>query len=131
MTTITIEVIKLLSDRHMTAKELILELGLEDCPDTLHGVITTLKKRKAVIQVGIATEKTTTGKPRLVSIYSYVEPPKPYKPRINCKKKRYYRVDLDKATTKDRYLTLLLKKNPQFLLYTNELGIKRGHYDKN
>jgi hypothetical protein len=49
------------------------------------------------------------------------------KPR---KKKRYYRVDLTKANTKDRYLRLLLKQNPQFLLYANELGITRGHYGK-
>lgn len=129
MSTITKEVIALLKDKHMTARDIILELGLEDCPDSLHGVITVLKKRKAVICVGKAVERTVTGKTRLVSLYRYQDPPKPYKPRTKGKK-RYYRVDLDKAATKDRYLTLLMKKNPQFLLYAKELGITKGHYDK-
>ena len=132
MTTITKEVIALLKDRNMTGRQLVLELGVEDEPNLVHCVLTHLKKRKAVIAVGKAVEKTITGKSRLVSLYGFVEPLKPYTPRKQGKgKKRYYRVDLDKASNKDRYLSLLLKKNPQFLLYTNELGIKRGHYDKN
>lgn len=130
MSSVTQEVISILKHRNMTGKELIIELGVEDEPNLVHCVLTYLKKKKAVIEVGKSIEKTVTGKSRLVSLYSYQEPPQPYKPRKQGKKKRYYRVDLDKASNKDRYLTLLLKKNPQFLLYTNELGIKRGHYDK-
>jgi hypothetical protein len=124
------EVIALLKNKPMTGKQLIVELGVEDEPNLVHCVLTALKKRKAVICVGKAVEVTITGRSRLVSLYHYIEPEKPYKPRKQGKKKRYYRVDLDKAPTKDRYLTLLLKKNPQFLLYSNELGITRGHYDK-
>ena len=131
MTTITKEVIALLKHRNMTGRQLVIELGVEDEPNLVHCVLTHLKKRKAVVCVGKSVEVTVTGKSRLVSLYSYQEPPKPYTPRKQGKKKRYYRVDLDKVSNKDRYLSLLLKKNPQFLLYTNELGIKRGHYDKN
>lgn len=128
MTSVTMEVIALLKHRNMTGKELVIELGVEDEPNLVHCVLTHLKKKQVVICVGKSIEKTVTGKSRLVSLYSYQEPPKPYKPRKQGKKKRYYRVDLDKAPTKDRYLTLLLKKNPQFLLYSKELGITRGHY---
>jgi hypothetical protein len=129
MSTITKEVISLLKERHMTGKQLVLELGVEDCPNLVHCVLTHLKKRQAVICIGKTVEHTVTGKSRLVSLYSYIEPSKPYKPREQGKgKKRYYRVDLNKASNKDRYLTMLLKKNPQFLLYSKELGITRGHY---
>lgn len=129
MSTITKEVIALLKERHMTGKQLVLELGVEDSPNLVHCVLTALKKRKAVIAVGKAVERTVHGKSRLVSLYAYSEPPKAYKPRAAGKsKRRYYRVDLNKATNKDRYLTMLLKKNPQFLMYSKELGITRGHY---
>jgi len=131
MTTITKEVIAILKERHMTGKQLVIELGVEEEPNLVHCVLTHLKKRKAVICVGKAVEVTVTGKSRLVSLYSYQEPLKPYKPRAQGKgKKRYYRVDLNTANNKDRCLTMLLKKNPQFLLYTNELGITKGHYTK-
>jgi len=128
MTSVTMEVIALLKHRNMTGKDIIIELGVEDEPNLVHCVLTALKKRKAVICVGKSIEKTVTGKSRFVSLYSYQEPPKPYTPRNQGKKKRYYRVDLDKASNKDRYLSLLLKKNPQFLLYANELGITKAHY---
>lgn len=129
MSTITKEVIAMLKERHMTGKQLVLELGVEDSPNLVHCVLTHLKKRKAVIAVGKAVEYTVTGKSRLVSLYAYQDPIKPYKPRSQGKgKKRYYRVDLDKASNKDRYLTLLMKRNPQFLLYAKELGITKAHY---
>ena len=132
MSTITKEVIAILKQRNMTGRQLVIELGVEDEPNLVHCVLTHLKKRKAVISVGKAVEKTITGKSRLVSLYGFVEPLKPYKPRKQGKgKKRYYRVDLDKASNKDRYLTMLMKRNPQFLLYANELGITKAHYDKN
>jgi hypothetical protein len=129
MTTITKEVIALLKHRNMTGRQLVLELGVEDEPNLVHCVLTHLKKRKAVIAVGRTVEYTSTGKSRLVSLYAYSEPSKPYKPRAQGKgKKRYYRVDLDKASNKDRYLTMLMKRNPQFLLYAKELGITKAHY---
>ena len=129
MSTITKEVIALLKQRNMTGRQLVIELGVEDEPNLVHCVLTHLKKRKAVIAVGKAVEKTITGKSRLVSLYGFVEPLKPYKPRAQGKgKKRYYRVDLDKASNKDRYLTMLMKRNPQFLLYAKELGITKAHY---
>ena len=132
MTSVTMEVIALLKHRNMTGKDIIIELGVEDEPNLVHCVLTHLKKRKAVIAVGKTVEKTITGKSRLVSLYGFVEPLKPYKPRKQGKgKKRYYRVDLDKASNKDRYLTMLMKRNPQFLLYAKELGITKAHYDKN
>ena len=129
MSTITKEVIALLKQRNMTGRQLVNELGVEDEPNLVHCVLTHLKKRQAVICVGKTIEHTITGKSRLVSLYAYQDPIKPYKPRAQGKgKKRYYRVDLNKASNKDRYLTMLLKKNPQFLLYSKELGITRGHY---
>ena len=131
MSTITKEVIALLKQRNMTGRQLVNELGVEDEHNLVHCVLTHLKKRKAVVAVGKAVEKTITGKSRLVSLYGFVEPLKPYKPREQGKgKKRYYRVDLDKASNKDRYLTMLMKRNPQFLLYAKELGITKAHYDR-
>lgn len=128
MSTMTKGILELIKTKHMTAKQLIHALGLEDKPDSVHGAITNLKTRGAIVSVGKAVESQKNNRTRIVDIYGYIEPAKALKLKETVKK-RLYRVDLTKAKTKDRYLSLLMKGNPQFLLYANELGIKRGHYE--
>lgn len=128
MSTMTKGILELIKTKHMTAKQLIHALGLEDKPDSVHGAITNLKTRGAIVSVGKAVESQKNNRTRIVDIYGYIEPAKALKLKETLKK-RHYRVDLTKAKTKDRYLSLLMKGNPQFLLYANELGIKKGHYE--
>lgn len=128
MSTMTKGILELIKTKHMTAKQLIHALGLEDKPDSVHGAITNLKTRGAIVSVGKAVESQKNNRTRIVDIYGYIEPAKALKLKETVKK-RLYRVDLTKAKTKDRYLSLLMKGNPQFLLYANELGIKKGHYE--
>lgn len=128
MSTMTKGILELIKTKHMTAKQLIHALGLEDKPDSVHGAITNLKTRGAIVSVGKAVESQKNNRTRIVDIYGYIEPAKALKLKETVKK-RLYRVDLTKAKTKDRYLSLLMKGNPQFLLYANELGIKKVHYE--
>ena len=128
MSTMTKGILELIQTRNMTAKQVIHALGLESKPDSVHGAITNLKLRGAIVSVGKAVELQKNNHSRVVDIYGYTEPAKALKLKETVKK-RHYRVDLSKAKTKNRYLSLLMKSNPQFLLYANELQIKRSHYE--
>lgn len=121
--TITKQVIELLSNRNMTARQLQAELGYEDKRDSVHCVLNTLKKRKALAVVGKAYEVNKCNHTMCVSIYSYVEPIKPMK--LKETKRSRYRADLSKAiNNKERFKEILMKKNYLFMLYAKELGLK-------
>lgn len=121
--TITKQVIELLSSRNMTARQLQKELGYEDKRDSVHCVLNTLKKRKALIVVGKSYEVNKCNNTMQVSIYRYQEPIKPMK--LKEHKRSRYRADLSRAIkNKERFKEILMKKNYLFMLYAKELGLK-------
>jgi hypothetical protein len=120
---ITTEIVELLQKGNMTAKELVIALDLQDEPNLVHCILTTFKRRKLLQTVGKAIEHTKTGKSRLVSIYSYVEPIKPVKFREGKNKKRKYRINLTKTKNMNTLRAMIVKSNPQFMLYQKELKL--------
>jgi hypothetical protein len=120
---ITTEIVELLQKGNMTGKELVIALDLQEEPNLVHCIMTTLKRRKLIQTVGKAVEHTKTGKSRLVSIYSYVEPIKPVKFREGKAKKRKYRINLTKTKNMNTLRAMIVKSNPQFMLYQKELKL--------
>lgn len=120
---ITTEVVELLQKDNMTAKELVIALDLQEEPNLVHCIMTALKRRKLVQAVGKAVEHTKTGKSRLVSIYTYVEPAKPAKFKTGKHKKRKYRINLTKTKNMNTLRAMIVKSNPQFMLYQKELKL--------
>jgi hypothetical protein len=120
---ITTEIVELLQKGNMTAKELVIALDLQEEPNLVHCILTTFKRRKLLQTVGKAIEHTKTGKSRLVSIYSYVEPIKPVKFREGKHKKRKYRINLTKTKNMNTLRAMIVKSNPQFMLYQKELKL--------
>ena len=120
---ITTEIVELLQKGNMTAKELVIALDLQEEPNLVHCILTTFKRRKLLQTVGKAVEHTKTGKSRLVSIYSYVEPTNPVKFREGKNKKRKYRINLTKTKNMNTLRAMIVKSNPQFMLYQKELKL--------
>jgi hypothetical protein len=120
---ITTEIVELLQKGNMTAKELVIALDLQEEPNLVHCILTTFKRRKLLQTVGKAVEHTKTGKSRLVSIYSYVEPAKPVTFRAGKNKKRKYRINLTKTKNMNTLRAMIVKSNPQFMLYQKELKL--------
>jgi hypothetical protein len=120
---ITTEIVELLQKGNMTAKELIRALDLYEEPNLVHCVVTSLKRRKLVAEVGKAREFSKMGKPRTVALYGYVEPIKPIKFRDGKNKKRRYRINLTKTKNMDTLRAMIVKSNPQFMLYQKEMKL--------
>jgi hypothetical protein len=120
---ITTEIVELLQKGNMTAKELVIALDLQEEPNLVHCILTTFKRRKLLQTVGKAVEHTKTGKSRLVSIYSYVEPINPVKFKEGRAKKRKYRINLTKTKNMNTLRAMIVKSNPQFMLYQKELKL--------
>lgn len=121
--TITKQIIELLSNHNMTARQLQKELGYEDKRDSVHCVLNTLKKRKSLIVVGKSYEVNKCNHTMEVSIYRYQEPIKPMKLRETNRSR--YRADLSKCIkNRERFKEILMKKNYLFMLYAKELGLK-------
>jgi hypothetical protein len=120
---ITTEVVELLQKGNMTAKEIVIALDLQEDPNLVHCIMTALKRRKLVQEVGKATEYTKTGKSRLVSIYGYFEPAKPARFHAGKSKKRKYRINLTKTKNMNTLRAMIVKSNPQFMLYQKELKL--------
>jgi hypothetical protein len=122
--TITKQVIELLSNHNMTARQLQKELGYEDKRDYVHCVLNTLKKRNALVVVGKSYEVNKCNHTMEVSIYRYQEPVKPMK--LKEHKRSRYRADLSRAiNNKERFKEMLLKKNYLFMLYAKELNLPK------
>jgi thioredoxin-related protein len=120
---ITTEIVELLQKEPMTGKELVIKLDLQEEPNLVHCILTTLKRRKLIKTVAKIKEQTSHGRPRLVSIYSYIEPIKPVKFRAGKNKKRKYRINLTKTKNMNTLRAMIVKSNPQFMLYQKEMKL--------
>jgi hypothetical protein len=120
---LTTEAIELLKNQRMTANELVRALDMQEEPNTMHCVLTALKKRKLIKAVGKIKEINKNGAARSVSIYTYVEPINPVKFKEGRAKKRKYRINLTKTKNMDTLRAMIVKSNPQFMLYQKELRL--------
>jgi hypothetical protein len=120
---LTTEAIELLKNQRMTASELVHALDMQEEPNTMHCVLTSLKKRKLIKAVGKIKEINKNGAARSVSIYTYVEPINPVKFKEGRAKKRKYRINLTKTKNMDTLRAMIVKSNPQFMLYQKELKL--------
>jgi len=120
---LTTEAIELLKNQRMTANELVHALDMQEEPNTLHCVLTALKKRKLIKAVGKTKETTKTGATRSVSLYTYVEQLTPVKFKEGRAKKRKYRINLTKTKNMDTLRAMIVKSNPQFMLYQKDLRL--------
>jgi hypothetical protein len=120
---LTTETIELLKNQRMTASELVHALDMHEEPNTVHCVLTALKKRKLITAVGKSKEINKNGAARSVSIYTYVEPINPVKFREGKNKKRKYRINLTKTKNMKTLRAMIVKSNPQFMLYQKELKL--------
>jgi hypothetical protein len=120
---LTTETIELLKNQRMTASELVHALDMHEEPNTVHCVLTSLKKRKLIRAVGKTKETNKYGQTRSVSVYAYVEQLIPAKFKEGRAKKRKYRINLTKTKNMDTLRAMIVKSNPQFMLYQKELKL--------
>jgi hypothetical protein len=120
---LTTEAIELLKNQRMTASELVRALDMHEEPNTMHCVLTSLKKRKLIKAVGKTKETNRYGQTRSVSVYAYVEQLIPVKFKEGRAKKRKYRINLTKTKNMDTLRAMIVKSNPQFMLYQKELRL--------
>ena len=121
--TMTKRITEALKTKPMTAKQLIQCLNVSKA-DQVHNALGNLKIRQAIKSVGKAIEIQSNNYQRMVDIYALDETSKPLKFKEPIKK-RYYKVDLSKAKTPQRYKELLMKKNNLFMLYAKELKLTK------
>jgi len=120
---LTTEAIELLKRENMTASELVKALDMQEEPNTLHCVLTALKKRKLIKAVSKTKETDISGRTRSVSVYTYVEQDKPVKFNNGRTKKRKYRINLTKTKNMNTLRAMIVKSNPQFMLYQKEMKL--------
>jgi hypothetical protein len=120
---LTTETIELLKNQRMTASELVHALDMHEEPNTVHCVLTALKKRKLITAVGKSKEINKNGAARSVSVYTYVEQLIPAKFKEGRAKKRKYRINLTKTKNMNTLRAMIVKSNPQFMLYQKELKL--------
>jgi hypothetical protein len=89
----------------------------------MHCVLTALKKRNLIRAIGKTKETNKYGQTRSVSVYTYVEPAHPVKFKEGRAKKRKYRINLTKTKNMNTLRALIVKSNPQFMLYQKELKL--------
>jgi hypothetical protein len=120
---LTTEAIELLKRDNMTASQIVHALDMQESPNTIHSVITTLKRRKLIQAVNKVKEANSYGQTRSVSVYTYVEPINPVKFKEGRAKKRKYRINLTKTKNMNTLRAMIVKSNPQFMLYQKELKL--------
>jgi hypothetical protein len=120
---LTTETIELLKRDNMTASQIVNALDMQESPNTIHSVITTLKRRKLIQAVNKVKEANSYGQTRSVSVYTYVEPAHPVKFKEGRAKKRKYRINLTKTKNMNTLRAMIVKSNPQFMLYQKELKL--------
>jgi hypothetical protein len=120
---LTTEAIELLKRGNMTASEIVRALDMQEDPNTIHCVLTALKKRKLIAAIGQTKETNRYGQTRSVSLYTYVEPAKPATFKAGRNKKRKYRINLTKTKNMNTLRAMIVKSNPQFMLYQKELKL--------
>lgn len=119
MTTMTKQVIQLLTDKPMTAIELRTALGGESFKGAIHCILNTLKKRDALIVVG---KRVDEGARRANLVYRVNTEVNPLKNTDHNKSR--HRADLLKAKNVTQYKEMLLRKNYMFMLYAKELKLE-------
>jgi hypothetical protein len=120
---LTTETIELLKRDNMTASQIVNALDMQESPNTIHSVITTLKRRKLIQAVNKIKEANSYGQTRSVSVYTYVEQLIPAKFKEGRAKKRKYRINLTKTKNMNTLRAMIVKSNPQFMLYQKELKL--------
>jgi hypothetical protein len=120
---LTTEAIELLKRDNMTASELVRALDMQEEPNTMHCVLTALKKRNLIRAIGKTKETNKYGQTRSVSVYTYVEQLIPVKFKEGRAKKRKYRINLTKTKNMNTLRAMIVKSNPQFMLYQKELKL--------
>ena len=120
---LTTEAIELLKRENMTANEIVRALDMQEDPNTVHCVLTSLKKRQLIKASGKTKETNKYGQTRSVSLYTYVEQLTPVKFKEGRAKKRKYRINLTKTKNMDTLRAMIVKSNPQFMLYQRELKL--------
>jgi uncharacterized ParB-like nuclease family protein len=120
---LTTEAIELLKRGNMTASEIVRALDMQEDPNTVHCVLTALKKRKLIAAIAKTKETNKYGQTRSVSVYTYVEPIHPVKFKEGRAKKRKYRINLTKTKNMNTLRAMIVKSNPQFMLYQRELKL--------
>jgi hypothetical protein len=120
---LTTEAIELLKRENMTASELVRALDMQEEPNTMHCVLTALKKRNLIRAIGKTKETNKYGQTRSVSVYAYVEQLIPAKFKEGRAKKRKYRINLTKTKNMNTLRAMIVKSNPQFMLYQKELKL--------
>jgi predicted transcriptional regulator len=120
---LTTEAIELLKRENMTASEIVNALDMQEDPNTVHCVLTSLKKRNLIKAVGKTKETNRYGQTRSVSVYTYIEQLIPVKFKEGRAKKRKYRINLTKTKNMNTLRAMIVKSNPQFMLYQKELKL--------
>lgn len=120
---LTTEAIELLKRENMTASEIVTALDMQEDPNTVHCVLTSLKKRNLIRAVGKTKETNRYGQTRSVSVYTYIEQLIPVKFKEGRAKKRKYRINLTKTKNMNTLRAMIVKSNPQFMLYQKELKL--------
>jgi hypothetical protein len=120
---LTTETIELLKNQRMTASELVRALDMQEDPNTVHCVLTSLKKRKLIMAIGQSKETNRYGQTRSVSLYAYIAGDKPVKFKEGRAKKRKYRINLSKTKNMDTLRAMIVKSNPLFMLYQKEMKL--------
>jgi spore maturation protein CgeB len=120
---LTTEAIELLKRENMTASEIVNALDMQEDPNTVHCVLTSLKKRQLIKAVGKTKETNRYGQTRSVSVYTYIEQLIPVKFKEGRAKKRKYRINLTKTKNMNTLRAMIVKSNPQFMLYQKELKL--------
>lgn len=90
--------------------------------------INNLKRKNLVKIIGKVTEqaKNTTSR-RNIGIYEALPMPE-VTPRTERQRRRH--IDLSKKRPVAVFKQLMIDTNPQFLLYSKELGLTKAQYDK-
>lgn len=122
MVTKTQQIVTLLTDNAMTARELGRAIGGTNSKGVIHSIITTLKKRDALLVVGKRTEVDECNRRRPNSIYKLKPMSEPLKTRDSLTARA--KSDLNKARNIEHYKELLMRKNYLFMMYSKELGLK-------
>jgi hypothetical protein len=126
MVTKTQQIVTLLTNNAMTARQLRDALGGQDKKWVVHCILNTLKKRDALELVGKRNEIDEYNRRRPNSIYKLKTMSEPLKTRENRKSRA--KTDLTKFKNDDNWRANLLRKNYLFMMYSKELGLK---YDTN
>lgn len=117
-------VYKTLLNKPQTNQEVCQSLEGELTQIEVNSAIHNLKRKNLIAVIGNTTEqaKNTTSR-RNIGIYKALPMPEATK---RTKRQRLRKVDLTKQKPMAVFKQLIVDTNPQFLLYSRELGINHG-----